>query len=130
MVSYFYTKISNPFFHPIFLTGPVEYHMLASRTHTLLFGQHVVFLCQKVVAVINRLAQHQKQLGHGLNIQIPSIYAYDQIHQQYLEHLPYWCCGGAGNNRIDINWPKMFFYEIFVKTGVNCNYIQKNGGLG
>ena len=22
------------------------------------------------------------------------------------------------------------FYEIFLKTGVNCNYIQNNGGLG
>ena len=27
-----------------------------------------------------------------------------KIHQQYLEN---WWCGGAGNNRTDIKWPKM-----------------------
>ena len=54
------------------------YLILAFRTQTLHFGQHVIFPCPKV-PFRNRLPQHQKkELDHGFNTQIPSIYAYGQ----------------------------------------------------
>ena len=58
---------------------PHTYNILASRTQTLHFGQHVIFPGRKV-ALRKRLPQHQKQeLAHGLNTQTPSIYACDHI---------------------------------------------------
>jgi hypothetical protein len=57
---------------------PHTYHIFASRTQTLHFGQHVIFPCPKA-AFRKRLPQHQKmELVQSLNTQIPSIYAYDQ----------------------------------------------------
>ena len=38
-----------------------------------------------------------------------------KIHQQCLEHLPYWWCSGMGNNRIDIKWPKMHTLQTYLK---------------
>ena len=47
-----------------------------------------------------------------------------KIHQQYLEHLPYWWCSGAGNNRIDINWPKMHTFWDATAPIPGCHYQQ------
>ncbi|OEU11328.1 P-loop containing nucleoside triphosphate hydrolase protein [Fragilariopsis cylindrus CCMP1102] len=57
---------------------PQTYLILASRTQTLHFGQHVIFPCPKV-PFRNRLQQLQKkELDHGFNTQIPSTYTYGQ----------------------------------------------------
>ena len=37
------------------------------------------------------------------------------IQQQSLEHLPYWQCGGAGDNRIDIKWPKRHMLQKYLR---------------
>ena len=95
---------------------PHTYLILGSRTQTLHFGQYVIMYipCPKEKYHSNlkyAATTLKKELDHGSNTQIPSIYIYVQyiymvkIHQQYLEHLPYWWYGGAGavgNNRIDI----------------------------
>jgi hypothetical protein len=73
---------------------PHTYFLLASRTQTLHFGQHVIFPCPKV-PFRNRLPQHQKKyLDHGFNTEIPYIYAYGQNILTILGTLPYWWCGG------------------------------------
>ena len=48
---------------------PHAYLILASRTQTLHFDQHVIFPCPKVL-LRNRLPQHQKtESDHGFNTQ-------------------------------------------------------------
>ena len=55
-----------------------NYLSLASRTQTLHFGQHSIIPFPKV-PFRNSLPHHQKkELDHGFNTQIPSIYAYGQ----------------------------------------------------
>ena len=80
--------MNAPKYHPVIHPLPIgdkprviiphTYLIFASRTQILYFGQHVIFPCPKV-SFRNRLPQHQKkELDHGLNTQIPSIYAYGQ----------------------------------------------------
>ena len=38
-----------------------------------------------------------------------------KIHQQCLEHLTYWWCSGAGNNRIDMQLPKMHTLQKYLR---------------
>jgi hypothetical protein len=80
----FWNQHGAPKYHPVIHLIPLgdeprvmiphTYLIRASRTQTLYFGQHVIFPCPKV-PFRNRLPQHQKkELGHGLNTHIPSIY--------------------------------------------------------
>ena len=57
---------------------PHTYLILAPRSQTLHFGQHVIFPCPKVP--FRKCCRNIKKnnLDHSLNIQIPSIYAYGQ----------------------------------------------------
>jgi hypothetical protein len=62
---------------------PHTYLILASRTQTLHFGQYVIMYipCPKVKYHSNlkcAATTLKKELDHGLNTQIPSIYIYGQ----------------------------------------------------
>ena len=39
-----------------------------------------------------------------------------KINQQYLEQLTDWWCGEAGNNKIDIKWPKIHMLQKHLRT--------------
>ncbi|OEU05880.1 hypothetical protein FRACYDRAFT_257664 [Fragilariopsis cylindrus CCMP1102] len=99
---------------------PPIYLILASITQTLPLGQHVIFPCPKV-PFRNRLLQHQKRnwtMVSTPRFQHPDTFPYMhmvKIHQQCLKHLPYWWCGRAGNNRIDIKWPKMRTLQKYLR---------------
>ena len=48
-----------------------------------------------------------------------------KTHQLYLEHLPYWWCDGAGNNRIDIKWPKIHMLQNYLTWyGAHTRYVD------
>ncbi|OEU06354.1 hypothetical protein FRACYDRAFT_254772 [Fragilariopsis cylindrus CCMP1102] len=89
----------HPVIHPISIGDeprvmiPHKYLILATRTQTLHFGQDVIFPCPKV-PFRNRLPKHQKkELDHGFNTQIPSIYEYGQNTPTILR--TYWWGGGV-----------------------------------
>ena len=94
---------------------PHTYLILASRTQTLHFGQHVIFPCPKV-SFRKRPSQHQKkELNHGFNTQIPSIYAYGQNTLTILGTFAILVVWWGGKNRIDIKWPKMHRLQKYLR---------------
>ena len=78
---------------------PHTYLILASRTQILHFGQHAIFPCPKVKYHSNlkyAATTLKEELDHGLNTQIPSIYAYGQNTPTILGTfaiLVVWCVG-------------------------------------
>ena len=101
--------------YPRVMMIPHTYLILASRTQTLHFSQHVIFPCPKVPFIIGC---HNIKKRNWTMVPTPRYLLYMhmvKIHQQYLEHLTDWWCSGAGNNRIDIKWPKMHMLQKYLR---------------